>query len=148
MVIFAELYHERWANSMCGALCFFQERKADEASDADHAHHQKSPLEPQRLPHEPHGERTCHLTQLLVGSGNAEIQSKGVLLAHVSNERLSERSNTPNAYGHQTGCSDVEGVGKKGDEGNAEGTERKAQGDHFLPPQAVGKPPAKGCTAR
>ena len=129
---------------MCSALYFFQERKADEASDADHAHHEKGPLEPQSLPDEPHGERTCHLSQFLVGSGNAQIERKGILLAHVSNERLPERSHTTNAHGHQTGRSDVEGVGKKRNEGNAEGTQREAQGDHLLPPQAVGKPSCKG----
>ena len=64
-----QLYHEPCANSMRSALCFFQERKADEASDADDAHHEKCPLEPQRLPDESHGKRTGHLTQFLVGTG-------------------------------------------------------------------------------
>ncbi len=55
----------------------------------------KAHWSPRACPDEPHGERTCHLSQFLVGSGNAQIERKGVLLAHVSNERLSERSHTP-----------------------------------------------------
>jgi len=52
---------------------FFQETKTDQASDADHTHHEKGPLEPKRLADKSHGERTGHLAQFLVGPGDAQV---------------------------------------------------------------------------
>jgi len=71
-----------------------------------------------------------------------------MLLAHVPNERLSERSHAANAHSHQTGCSYVEGVGKKGNEGNAEVHRTRPRVMTFFSPVLSESLPAKGCTAR